>query len=184
MLRNSHPKLKYVLPLAQIALALALLVWDRQWTRQMRLSDMPGPSPASTLLTAINFPVAILQMLYSQYLFNWRWDPVIFFLSVGLLWYWVSLNILSWRESRTVYTFSSPPLRITGDAIVSGLSLFFIFKLCQEISVAYVRWWRPLQWASRLIDLAWCVTLVFFFGRDLLQHFRRSRGTSESDCQP
>jgi hypothetical protein len=184
MLFNRYSKLKYVLPLAQIAIALTLLAWHYQWTRQMMRSDMPGPSPAFTFLTAINFPVAILRLLYSHYLFS-RWDPTMFVLSIGLLWYWVSLNILSWRESRSVYTFSWPPLRILGDILLAGFGAIWIFEFFwKERTYTYMG--SPSRWAATIMALAWCVILVFFFGRDLIQHIRRrgGRAISESDCQP
>jgi hypothetical protein len=53
-------RLKHALPLAQMALALALMVWSQQWTKATwGIQDMPGPSPGFSLLIAINAPVAL-----------------------------------------------------------------------------------------------------------------------------
>jgi hypothetical protein len=176
-------KLKYILPPFQMAFALALMLWDQQWQRRMRLSDMPGPSPAFTFLTAINFPAAILRMLWFQHLPDF-WDALTFILAIGLLWYWVSLNLGSWRERRTVSLFSWTPLRVVTDFILLSGGAFYIFDFFRSRR-GYMHWWGGSQWASNLIALAWCVVLVLLFGRDLLQNVRRrGRVISGSNRQP
>jgi len=180
---DMHPKLKYGLPLAQMALALALLLSAQRWDRaMMRLYDMPGPSPAFTLLVSINAPVGLARIFWFRYVPD-PWDWVTFIAAVGLFWYWAALNVQSWREARMVYMFTSNPLRIAGDLllIAIGASLGFFF-LAHELWIALrdgVQVARisspPFTWPSWLwfgviagLHLAWSVVLLFFFGRDLL----------------
>lgn len=49
-------KLKYAIPLAQVALAVGLLTWSYLWYRAQARNDMPGTAPAFTFLVSINAP--------------------------------------------------------------------------------------------------------------------------------
>ena len=75
-----------MLPLAQMALALALLWWSDLWLRTaQRTMDMPGPAPAFTLLVSINAPVAFPRALWSRHRPD-PWDDLTLIAAVGLLW--------------------------------------------------------------------------------------------------
>jgi hypothetical protein len=98
-------KLRCTLPAAQMALAMGALWWSDRWFRaQMRLQDMPGPAPAFTLLISLNIPLALLRGFYYHFLPEF-WYRVAFIATIGLFWYWVGLNIESWRRNREVFTF-------------------------------------------------------------------------------
>jgi hypothetical protein len=86
-------KLEYTLPLAQMPLAVALLLWTARWQRDMmRTQDMPGTPASFSLLVAINAPVALPRAFWSRYLHGW-WDDISFVAIIGLFWYWVALNV-------------------------------------------------------------------------------------------
>ncbi len=164
-------KLKYALPLVQMALALALLVWSQLWSRaMMRTQDMPGPSPAFTLLVSLNAPVALPRTFWFRYLPD-RWDDVTFIVAIGLLWYWVALNVQSWRQQRMAYTFSRTPLRLTCDFVLISVGIFWGFTSWSETVSRYL----PIAWSGWLwfvlrmgLQLTWCVMLILFFGRDFI----------------
>lgn len=109
--------LDYALPAAQVALAVALLWWDRAlFFASMRRCDAPGPSPGFTVLLAISAPVRLLQEVWRNYIYTiyaWNnavpWDSAALIVAVGLLWHWVALNIRSWRRRRAVLVFSWRP---------------------------------------------------------------------------
>ena len=109
-------KLKYVLPLVQMTLAAALLRWAYLWQRWAgRIMDMPGRHPAFWLFFSLNGPVAVV----GQPL--WFREPpanLILITAVGVFWYWVALNIYSWRESRTLLLFVWAPIRVAADLLL------------------------------------------------------------------
>ncbi len=75
--------------------------------------------------------------------------------------------------------FSWTPLRILGDVILAGFGAFCILGFFWE-ERPYTYWWNRSRWAAYVMALGWCVTLVFFFGRDLLQQIRRRGAGLES----
>jgi hypothetical protein len=81
--------------------------------------------------------------------------------------------------------FSFTPLRIVGDVMLVSLSVvLYIFNFGYGAYIGSTQSWNPSKWATNIMSIGWCVTLVFFFGRDLVQCIRRRGTTSESDCQP
>ena len=169
-------KLRYALPASQMALAVGLLWWSNQWSRaQMRLQDMPGTPPAFTLCISINAPVALPRALLFRHVSVFR-DYVLVVLAAGALWYWVALNIGSWRRNRTVLTFPWAPLRLSADLLLVGMGVLVGCWFVEE-----GRSFRPLPWplaswfwmAGFLIPLlAWSLALIFFFGRDFIHCIR------------
>jgi hypothetical protein len=166
-------KLKYVLPALQMLLAVALLVWTDRWQLAlMRLQDMPGTPPSFTLLIAINAPLAMPGALMFRYLPGW-WDHITLVVAIGIFWYWVSLNIESWQQSRRVFMFSWIPLRLTGDAIAVGIGTIWFFVLSRNrayslpvpVSSPDWLWFVPCFGFPML----WGVTLILLFGRDFVQ---------------
>ena len=128
-------KLKYTLPLAQTMVAVALLVWTDRWERAlMRIQHMPGTPPSFTLLIAINAPLAMPRMLVYRYLPGW-WENITLVVAIGVFWYWVSLNIESWQQSRRLFLFSWTPLRLVGDTIAVGIGVMWAFVLWRESCV-------------------------------------------------
>lgn len=184
-------KLKYVLPLAQMLLAIALYWWSDTWFRAaLRVSDMPGLSPAFTLLVAINAPAALPRALWYLHVSEVL-DRVILIVGVGLLWYWVALNIDSWRKGRRVCVFEWSPLRLAVDLVFVGEGVFLGF-LCLRgsMSVESIRVVAlglrlyPFGWLSILFIVAvevflvaWSFSLVYFFGRDFIHSILRTERT-------
>jgi len=173
--RNVRVRLRYVLPVAQMLLAVFLYwrsdVWDK-WA--MRRYDMPGPSPAFTFLIAVNVPLAPFRAFLFRYL-PVLWDRVFFIATVGLLWYWVALNVESWRRDRKVRVFQCLPLRLIVDTFLAALGVFLGCILVVQGRQIHMN----LQFSSPLLApsvlgglLAWSLTLIFFFGRDLIQCVR------------
>src|ERR1700691_739984 len=116
-------KLKYVLPLAQMALGVVLLWRNDVWTRAAeRVMDMPGASAAFTLLLSMNPPVALVRgFRYWPWPWSPVWDRVLSVASIGALWYWVALNIESWRERGMILQFQWTPLRIGANLLAFPL---------------------------------------------------------------
>ncbi len=165
-------KLKYVLPSAQMLLALALLVWTYYWERAlMRHADMPGTPPSFALLISINAPLAVPRSLVFRYLPGW-WDEITLILAIGMLWYWVALTIESWRQSRRVCIFAYLPLRVAADVIALALGgLLFCGILLGHRTLGF----PPHSWVHWLLSvpslclmILWAAVLIIFFGRDLV----------------
>lgn len=169
--RTIQVKLRYVLPLAQMALAVVFLRWSDLWMRAaMRVNHMPGPAPAFTLLMSMNPPVALVRgFLY----WHWSplWDRILSVTTIGALWYWVALNIDSWRERRAILQFAWVPLRMGTDLMVTaiGACLGFFCVASMMSSLLPLPWLVP-TYASLLI---WSLGPMFIFGRDLVYCVRR-----------
>ena len=170
-------KLKYALPLVQMVLAVGLLVSDHFWLRTaMRRADMPGQSPAFTLLVSINAPVALARAFVFRRLPD-QWDKVTFTAAIGLLWYWVALNLDSWRKRRTVSMFSWVPLRLVCDFVLLGVGVFWggvwVRTLPHYLPVSWFGW---LSLVLRMgLEPAWSLVLIFFVGRDFIHCILRKK---------
>lgn len=175
-------KLKYALPLAQITLALGLLWWSQvQFEADMRIMDMPGPAPAFTLLIAINGPAVLPRAFWANYL-STLWDDLALIAAVGLLWYWIALNIDAWRKRRIVVMFSWTPLRLAGDLLLVVAGMFFgsvcvweqlplkaaLHGVRGEALLNYLPQRLPWFIAVTSLLLAWSLALIYFFGRDFI----------------
>ena len=170
--RNVRVRLRYVLPAAQMLLAMVLYWRSDVWVKwAMRLYDMPGPAPAFTLLTAVNVPLALPRAFLDRYLaLTEAWGRVAFVGAIGLLWYWAALNVDSWRQRRTVVTFSWIPLRLATDLLLIATgALWGCIGVQRAIwHLDLYRGW-PLFVTLETLYIAWSAVLVFFFGRDLLK---------------
>ncbi len=175
-------RLRYVLPAAQMLVALGLYRWSDVWFETLKAHhEVLADSPAFTLLVSLNAPLAIMRVLYYRHVSE-LWDRVVFVLAVGLLWYWVALSIESWRANRTLVTFSWAPLRLAADLLMLalgafwGLSLIFQGHQMYLELVAFSSWlWVPGVFAS---VLAWSLALIYFPIRDFVQRGRaRARPT-------
>ena len=165
-----------------MAIALGLLWWSQvQFEADMRIMDMPGPAPAFTLLIAINGPAVLPRAFWANYL-STLWDDLALIAAVGLLWYWVALNIDAWRKRRTV-----------GHVLVDALAIGRrsaarcrgdVFRVCLRVGAASLESrfaWRARRSTPQLppseaavvhsrdaLLLAWSLALIYFFGRDFI----------------
>jgi hypothetical protein len=168
-------RLRFALPVLQMALAVCLLWWAEVWFRRVgRFDDMPGPAPAFTLCISINAPIALARAAWFRHL-STLWDNVTLVLAVGILWYWVALNVESWRRDHTVLMFHWAPLRLVSDLLLIAVGVFWGVTFVAE--TRDVRQPMPLSgwlWGSGFLGplLAWSLALIFFFGRDLVQCVR------------
>jgi hypothetical protein len=174
-------KLSYVLPLLQVLLAVALLVWSERWEIAHIRQDMPGFPPSFILLTAINFPLVMLRTLASRYFpFLWgRWGDIALVIAIGMFWYWVSLNVESWHQSRRVFIFSWKPLRLAGDTIAVGVGaiwpLVFVSRYQVHLPVS------STEWLLTVPALLWSAALILLFGRDFAQCLLTPKASQTTD---
>jgi hypothetical protein len=108
-----------------MTLTLGLLSWDYSWQKVHRSW---GTSPGFSLLVGINAPAALGRALLARHLPGW-WDLGVLLVAVGLLWYWVGLNVESWRQRRMAWVSSRRALRLVADSafIVIGVFLGIAF---------------------------------------------------------
>ena len=159
----------------QVCVALGLFKWDALWWRTVaRSMDMPGPSPAFQLLVSINAPLALPRAFVFRHLPG-LWDPVTFTVAIGLFWYWVGMNFVSWRERRAAYLFSWRPLRLLADVLAIGVGLFWIGVCWNEIRHPNERLFSVQDWLwyALLLGLPflWGILLISFFGYDCIHSF-------------
>ena len=173
--RNVRVRLRYILPAAQVTAALVLYYLGGRWYEGMRhVSSMPGTSPFFTLLVSLNAPLALVRGLYYRHVPE-LWDRWVFVSAIAILWYWVALNVESWRRDRKVLAFSRFPLRLTADLLLIALGAFWGFVFAGQGRQIHM----DLEFAHPLfvpcvlgLLLAWSLALIFFFGRDLIQCVR------------
>jgi hypothetical protein len=139
--------------------------------------DMPGPSPGFQLLVSINAPLALPRALVFRHLHG-LWDPITFTVAIALFWYWVGLNIVSWRERRVAYLFSWRPLRLLTDVMLIGIGVFWIVVCWNEIDpYTNERLFsaRDCLWYALLLGLPilWGTALISFFGYDCIHSLLR-----------
>jgi hypothetical protein len=169
-------KLKYSLPLVQVLVAVALLVWTARWERSlMRLNDMPGTPPSFTLLIAINAPLAVPSALVFRCLPGW-WADIALLVAIAVFWCWAALNIESWQQSRRILMFSWTPLRLLGDVIGVGIGVICALVLSRDFvlwraygfprvpSLTGWLWFIPCTF----LPILWSVVLILSFGRDFV----------------
>jgi hypothetical protein len=177
-------KLKYVLPPLQMLLAVALLVWTERWERTlMRTQDMPGTPPSFTLLIAINAPLAMPRALVFRFLPGW-WGDITLVVAIGMLWYWVSLNIESWQQCRRVFMFSWIPLRVAGDTIAVGIGALWAFVLSHNRTYSPLALLSSTDWLwfvpCMCLAMLWSAALILLFGRDFVHCLLHSRAKPDS----
>lgn len=170
-------RLRYLLPVVQILIAIALYAWSDATFREMRRhSTGSGTTIGFTILMSLNAPLALPRGLYYGHAgISELYDRVVLFLGITLLWYWVGRNLESWKERRTVLFFRWLPLRISTDIILIAYGGFWFFVVIRE------RLWHTMSlpdpawiWIAAVFTpvVTWATALVFFFGRDLLQAVR------------
>ena len=169
-----HVRMRYVLPLLQMALAIALVKSSYVWSNRavhVYHDDMPGTPPAFRLLGSINAPILLPRALWFYHI-SVLGDALAVVLSAGLLWYWVALNVDSWRQKRMVLTFSFVPARLAADVVLIAMGFFYGFLVVEEGRGLFPASWSSSVWflsASILLPFAmWSMALIFFFGRDFI----------------
>ncbi len=177
-------RLKFALPLVQTLVAVVLMVWTSRWERAlMRFQDMPGTPPSFTILIAINAPLAMPRMLVYRYLPGW-WDGITFVVAIAVFWYWVALNIESWRRSRRPFMFSWTPSRLVGDTIAVGIGVMWIFVLLHNRAYSLPPLFSFTDWLWFVpcisLPILWSAILILPFGRDLVECLLPSRAKSDS----
>jgi len=147
-------KLKHFLPLAQMILAVVLIWQSQVWLLESfrHGSDMPGPGPYFTLLFAINAPVFYPRVLWVRHISGYC-DNIILVAMIGLLWYWVALNVIAWRTRRAVQMFSWPPLRLGCDAVLTFYGLLFGVVCVWDTVAPRIGVYGP--YGLRSLDLDW-----------------------------
>jgi hypothetical protein len=159
-------RIKYALPLAQIALAVAL-IWGSR--REIAAAHIPvGSTPAFDLLVLINPPASMLRSAWLNYV-DYRWSDVMFVASIGVFWYIIGLSIDYWQKRKTLLPFTWNPLRVTADLALIALGPYFMWVL-KRVDVADMPW----QWEAPALATVSCWLLgpAFIFGRDLIHCFR------------
>ncbi len=180
-------KLKYALPTVQMALVFVLLKMSDDWMMNaMRHgADMPGPGPSSSLLLSINLPLALVGAFFFHSVPPF-WDRIAYAIVVGLFWYWVALNIRSWKTAKALVMFRCKPLRATTDLVLIGIGLlvamlvwseshFFVAIFADGIrnpSATLASSYTTSLWLWSVptvgIYVAWIPVLIFFLGRDFI----------------
>jgi hypothetical protein len=137
---------------------------------------IPGTPEEFRLAMFINGPVALVRMLWTGCFVGkwsttvfcigfWWWDAF-FIASVGIFWYWIALNISSWRERRVLLLPTSMPLRVTTDLLLIALGPCFVW-FSRDIDLIHL-WQQGFVVAVPFL-LIWSVGPVFVFGRDLVR---------------
>jgi hypothetical protein len=163
-------KLKYALPLAQMALAVALIWWHHWELARMR--HPAGVTGPFTLLVLINAPAAMVRMLWFNYVDD-PWDEMLLVASIGVFWYLVGLILDYWQRQDTFLLLTWKPIRVAADLALIALGPYFIWLL-RRVDVADMPW----QWEAPALAcvFGWLLGPAFIFGRDLIQCIR-SKGS-------
>jgi hypothetical protein len=119
-------KLKYLLPVAQVTVAVFLLHQYELWVMLTRHLDMPGPGAAATLLALINLPIAVLRGFWFRS-FDVYWPDWVFVAAVAVFWYWAGREIES-RLDRTPLAIKSQLACIAVDMLLTVSSLSFVLS--------------------------------------------------------
>jgi len=154
-------KIRYLLPLAQMALAALLLRAEYRWAEYARhIYDMPGPSVEYVLLFVINAPAFVARrLLFADGYYGSRSDFLLVPL-IGLLWFWIAHCV----ERRGVVLFAWRPLRIATDAVLCAFGALFVALFPNSHMAGLPTAWRALGAIALLI---WIFGPPLIFGLDL-----------------
>jgi hypothetical protein len=160
-------------------LAAGLCWLSSRWQESLMHSRQasPGLDPAYVILASMNSPVAIARVAAMNALFSRElnylpplWDGVTLIGASGLLWYWVAVNIDSWRKSGTIRSFAWTPLRVVTDLIVLGICALLMCLLVFGLRNGPAGTLSLTTWQSGTLVLsyiAWVVGQGCLFGYDL-----------------
>ncbi len=93
-------RLKYALPLGQMALAVVFLRLIFLWDVATRMDDMPGKHPAFLLLLYLHLP---LMFVLKPLLFGRLPELALLVAAIGVFWYCIALLIHRHNERGTVF---------------------------------------------------------------------------------
>ncbi len=178
-------RLKYALPLGQMALAVVFLrlifLWDV--AASMAHADMPGKHPAFWLLLCLHLPI---MLILKPLLFGSLPDAALFVAAIGVFWYCIALLIQRYNERRTVFPRAWIALRIAADGVLIAmptcLGLLLVLEFIENArdhrgintfpwSDEVWRWCVPTYGSL----LMWILGPIFIFGSDLVRCLRRGR---------
>jgi hypothetical protein len=162
-------KLKYLLPLTQIVVAIFLLHQYQRWMILTRHDDMPGPGPAANLLGLINLPVALLRGV-SFRSFDLDWPDWIFVVVLAILWYWLGREIESRLDRRRQATIGRQLVRIATDVLLTVCSAGLVFWGHYELLSLPWSYFAP----SVVFLLFWVFVPPLLLGYDLYSVARRT----------
>jgi hypothetical protein len=178
-------RLRYVLPLAQMALGAIFLRLSFVYEVAQRMADSRGVPPAFVLLLCLNLPVSIpLKLTVWGYLPT-LWFDALFVSVIGVFWYWVALGIHRYNERKSVFLFARVALRITTDLGVIAMGAFLGWSLVEDageqhsiisrLSPSALGWWWSIPTYGSL--RIWSLGPILLFGTDLIQCIRHGPQT-------
>jgi hypothetical protein len=111
-------RLKYALPLAQMALAVVFLRLTILWIMATRGDDAPGQHPAFHLLLYLNLPI---MPILKRLLFGSLLDLALLVAAIGVFWYCIALLIHRYKERGTVFPTGWVALRMAADVVLIAM---------------------------------------------------------------
>ncbi len=200
---------RLALPSLQFVFAAILLwnsyTWNIEWAKTTMGSGPPRSAPAFVLLTAINAPLGLAHALWTTYLMpSTLTGEDSLSVSPGLLlndslllaviwawWSWISQNLESWRITKTVTSFSWPPLRIIWAMALMLVGLFWGVSAVDVVfGTRFSPWsaavegllppydsWPKLLWVFLIagLHLSWCLALSGFFWVEVVRRSTNRR---------
>lgn len=170
-----------------MAVALGLMLYENVLQVAARhVCSMAGPSPAISVLIAINLPLAIPWLIANRYLFPW--SDAFLIVAAGVLWWWVARSVNAWRERRTTLTFKWRGTRLVTSAVF--LCLVLICFAAGGTLFAEVEGFGPFDLHARncfgsdlwfhvipsiivgSAGVLWCLWFVILCWRDLIGYVR------------
>jgi hypothetical protein len=169
-------RLKYALPIAQMALSVVLLRASFLWNATGHLAD--GPHPAFLLLIRLHLP---LMLVVKPLMFGDIPALAVLVLAIGAFWYCVVLLLYRRNEHGTPFPTDWFSLRIVADVALIGAVAYLGWLFAENIrdyplmyalprSFEEWLWFLPTHCSS----LMWILGPIFVFGIDLFRCFGRS----------
>ena len=161
-------KLRYILPLVQMALAVEIIQWTNHWYETVgKFYDSPGSPDPVSFLTIMSAPASVAREIWFP-IVPWQWSNVVYVASIGLCWYWVAMSVSLWRRHHTLFPFPRIRLRIAADLLFIGMSMLFV-ELFRNIDIRIMPW----KWEIPCLTLflAWSLGPIVICCRDLSKCF-------------
>ncbi len=167
-------RLRYLLPVAQMALGVALLVWSNAWMLAIikRIHGTVQTTPPFTFLISLNYPAALARDLWFRHVPS-PWEDRLLIPAIGLLWYWVARNIESWRQVKRLLRAPHLAIQLTIDLLQVALGVLIGFMVFAEVS-RYLFLWEIVTEST--LGFMWCFALIIFPGWDLVELLRSIAG--------
>jgi len=162
--RRQGVRIRYLLPLAQMALATAIILWSSHWYDTIgKFDDSPGYPTPFEFLVIMSGPASLARKLWFVRI-DWGYSELLFVASIGLCWYGLALIIDSWRWRGTLFPFGRISLRLTADALLIGMSVLFVGYF-HDVNIALMPW----EWSvpSFAFFVFWALAPILFSGLDI-----------------